>query len=108
MDMTKYVIKTNKPLSDLDSDEMLHLRIVPARMKAALYTAQSGKSDGFGKITPYHAVDLLHWCYLAGCTFERSLSFFQLFKADEFWDSDQERPKDDGIMRAITAYALKP
>jgi hypothetical protein len=108
MDMTKYVIKTNKPLSDLDSDEMLHLLIVPARMKGAMYTAQSGKSDGFGKITPYHAVDLLHWCYLAGCTFERSLSFFQLFKADEFWDSDQERPKDDGIMRAITAYALKP
>jgi hypothetical protein len=28
--------------------------------------------------------------------FERSLAFFQLFKADEYWDSDQESPKDDG------------
>jgi hypothetical protein len=34
--------------------------------------------------------------------------FFQLFKADEFWDSDQEEPKDDGIMRAVVAYALNP
>ncbi len=106
--MTKYVIKTNKPLSDLDDDEMLHLLIVPARMKGAVYTAKSRKSDGFGKITPYHTLDLLHWCYLAGCAFETSLAFFQLFKADEFWDSDQEKPKDDGIMRAVMAYALKP
>jgi hypothetical protein len=42
MDMTKYVIKTNKPLSDLDDDEMLHLPIVPAKMKGAVYTAKSG------------------------------------------------------------------
>ena len=29
--LTKYVIKSNKPLSDLDDDEMLHLLIVPAK-----------------------------------------------------------------------------
>ena len=58
--MTKYGIKTNKPLSDLDDEEMLHLLIVPARMKGAVYTAKSRDSDGFGKITPYHVVDLLH------------------------------------------------
>jgi hypothetical protein len=45
---------------------------------------------------------------LVGCAFEKSLAFFQLFKADEYWDGDQERPKDDGIMRAVMAYALKP
>ncbi len=94
--MTKYVIKTNKPLSDLDDDELLHLLIVPARMKGAVYTAKSGKSDGFGRETPYHTRDLLHWCYLVGCAFETSLAFFQVFKAAEFWDSDQEKPKDDG------------
>ena len=53
--MTKYVIQTNKPLSDLDDDEMVHLLIVPARMKGAVYTANSRNSDGFGKITPCHA-----------------------------------------------------
>jgi len=42
--MTNYLIKTNKPLSDLDSDEMLHLLIVPARMKGAVYATKLGKS----------------------------------------------------------------
>jgi hypothetical protein len=40
MDMTKYVIKTNKPLSDLDDDEMLHLLIVPAGIKSAVYATK--------------------------------------------------------------------
>ena len=57
MDMTKYVIKTNKPLSDLDSDEMLHLLIVPAKMKGAVYTAKSSKSDGF-RVWTYEVFDL--------------------------------------------------
>jgi hypothetical protein len=38
------VIKTNKPLSDLDDDELLHLPSAPARMKGAVYATKLGKS----------------------------------------------------------------
>jgi hypothetical protein len=71
-DTTKYVIKTNKPLSDVDDDEVLHLLVVPTKMTGAVYMTKSGKSDGLGKITPCHTHDLLHWCYLAGCAFEKN------------------------------------
>jgi len=106
--MTKYVLRINKPLKDLDDDEMLLLLIVPARMKGETYTLLSRNSDGFGKIVPYHTHDLMNWCYLAGRAFETSIALYQLFKAEEFWDRDQEGPNDDEIMRAVLAYALRP
>jgi hypothetical protein len=79
--MTKYVLRINKPLEDLDEDEALHLLIVPARMKGEAYTLLSRDSDGFGKIIFYHTRDLMNWCYLAGRAFETSVAFYQLFKA---------------------------
>jgi hypothetical protein len=46
-------------------------------------------------------------CYGIGLEFMNDLDEYRRFKADPFWADVRQKPKDDKIMKAVLAYAMK-